>query len=374
MKNVDNMKTAPNHQIIQSSNLDKGVFVSDIQAGTTVEGLFCVRSKRLLETRNRDPYLAVTLIDRTGEMEGRVWDGARELDALFGHRDYVRIVGDAQKFRDAVQLKITRLERVIAEGIDPGLFLPVTQADIGELWSEFRKYIKGIKSPVLASLLQGIFKDRRISKAFKQAPAAKRMHHACIGGLLEHTVSVTRLADSVCTIYRQLDRDLLVSAALIHDIGKIDEFTYTHPPIDYSDRGRLLGHVVMGVSIIDGFIAKLGLMDSSQEIVVLKHLVLSHHGQREFGAPVLPMVEEALTLNLIDDLDAKLNYLKNLKRDITGPGYSWTEYQRLFERFFYLRGMDEAQDEPDGGETTEGVGEKDRSDIQPGLWSREKAE
>jgi len=355
---------------LEIRNLDKGIFISEIRPATSVEGLFCVSSKRMLETRNKEPYLAITLTDRTGEIEGRVWEGARQLDTVFSKGDYVRIKGDAQKFREATQLKITYLESVRDNSVDPGLFLPVTPADTDELWSEFRKYIREIKSNVLVSLLNEIFKDRKISEAFKLAPAAKRMHHAYIGGLLEHSVSVTRLANSVCKLYPYLDRNLLMSAALIHDIGKIEEFTFSRPPIDYSDRGRLLGHIVLGISIIDSFIARLGIKDSSQQIVALKHLILSHHGQKEFGAPVLPMMEEAIALNYIDDLDAKLNYLGKLKKDISGPSYGWTEYQRLFERYFYLPGPDEVVEDKARKEAMEDVSAEDRSEAQPSLWSK----
>ncbi len=360
--------------------MEKGTYISAIQPGATVEGLFCVSSKRMLETRNGEPYLAVTLTDRTGEIEGRVWEGAKRLDAVFSKGDYVRIRGEAQKFREATQLKITHLESIGDDGVDPGLFLPVAQADTDELWSEFRKYIRGIKSDVFVSLLNEIFRDRKISKAFKLAPAGKRMHHAYIGGLLEHSVSVARLADSVCRLYPHLDRDLLVSAALIHDIGKIEEFTFSRPPIDYSDKGRLLGHIVLGISIIDNFVARLGIKDSSQQIVTLKHLVLSHHGQREFGAPVVPMMEEAIALNYIDDLDAKLNYLGGLKKDIPGAAYGWTEYQRLLERHFYLQGQDkalkestedmEAEDPSAPAEPCDAV--RGRPGTQPSLWSGKK--
>ena len=328
----------------------------------------------MLETKNGDPYLAITLVDRTGEIEGRVWNRARKIDSVFAQRDYVRIKGEAQKFRDAIQLKITHLEPVEDEKVDAGLFLPVTQADTEELWSEFNGYIKGIRSTVLSSLLNAIFRDQEISKAFRLAPAGKRMHHAYIGGLLEHSVSVTRLADSVCRLYPQLDRDLLVSGALIHDIGKIDEFSYSRPPIDYTDTGRLLGHVVLGTSIIDSFIAKLDIEASSPQIIALKHLVLSHHGQREFGAPVLPMIEEALVLNMIDDLDAKLNYLGRLKKDIHETGYSWTDYQRLFERYFYLHGLEDVKENRAQKEAAGDIRTKKRPDLQPSLWSGRKVE
>ncbi len=337
-----------------------------------MEGLFCIKSKQMLETRNGDPYLAITLVDRTGELEGRIWDRVKRIDRVFGQSDYVWIKAEAQRFRDAVQLKITHLEPVRDKDLDPGLFLPVVQADTEELWSELNSYIRGIRSSVFRRLLEEIFRDQRISKAFRLAPAGKRMHHAYIGGLLEHTLSVARLADSVCRLYLQLDRDLLVSGALVHDIGKIYEFSYSRPPIDYTDVGRLLGHVVLGTTIIDRFVARLGIDASSPQIIALKHLVLSHHGQMEFGAPVLPMIEEAVVLNMIDDLDAKLNYLGRLKRDIHGTG--WTEYQRLFGRYFYLHGPEDMKEDLSKQERASDIETKKGPDLQPTLWSGGKKE
>jgi 3'-5' exoribonuclease len=373
--------------------LEKGIFISAIQPGTAVEGLFCVSSKRILETRNKEPYLAITLTDRTGEIEGRIWDEVKRLDSVFLQGDYVRIKGEAQKFRETTQLKITYLESIKDDSVDPGLFLPVTEADIDELWSEFKKYVSEIKCDTFAVLLKEIFKDQKIKKAFKTAPAGKRMHHAYIGGLLEHSLSVTKLANSLCSLYSHLDRDLLISAALIHDIGKIYEFNFSRPPIDYSDKGRLIGHVVMGISIIDGFVAKLGIKESSEKIIALKHLVLSHHGQREFGAPIVPMMEEAMVLNYIDDLDAKLNYLKGLKRDVSpacashadrGQDYCWTDYQRLLDRHFYLpactsqTGRQIQNKATEGKDLTEAKEDADdacpdQSPVQSDMWSNTKA-
>lgn len=343
--------------------MEKGVFIHDIQPAQAVIGLFCVRTKRLLETRNGDPYLALTLLDRTGEIEARAWDQALEWDSVFSERDYVRIHGEAQRFREAVQLKVNHLEWVDPKEVDPEPFLPVTPADQKALRAEFQRLVKEVQDPILCVLLRAIFGDQDLSKAFRQAPAAKRMHHAYLGGLLEHTVSVARVVRSVCKDYPFLDRNLLLAAALLHDIGKIEEFTYDRPPIEYSDRGRLLGHMVLGVAILDRFAAVAGIERHEGRLVALKHLVLSHHGEREFGSPVVPMTEEAFALHLLDDLDAKLNYLNTLREEVPGPGYGWTGYQRLMDRFFYLRSR--------AGATEALEGERPSEDRGPGLAARQ---
>jgi len=329
------MDTA-DHKIRYLETMNKGIFIKDIQPSDRIEGLFCVSSKRDLETRNGAPYIGVTLVDRTGEIEGRIWDRVDAMGAVFSQGDYVWIRADSQKFRDVTQLKIVDVRPVDSDSEEPELFLPVTPVDRDELWKEFMKFVRGIRSADLGKLLRAMFGNRRLAASFMDAPAAKKMHHNYIGGLLEHSVSVARLAHAVCGLYRHLDRDLLVAAGLVHDIGKIDEFSYRRPPIDYTDSGRLVGHTVLGIEILDRFLKGQDLEDSSEQIVALKHLILSHHGRQEFGAPVLPMMEEAVILHLIDDLDAKINYLGALKKDISESGRGWTAYQRLFERYFFL--------------------------------------
>jgi len=225
--------------------------------------------------------------------------------------------------------------------------------------------MKGVKDPVLSGLLGFIFRDRRIAAAFRAAPAAKRMHHAYIGGLLEHSVSVARNAVQVSRLYPQIDRDLLVTGAILHDIGKIDELRYDAPPIDYTDRGRLLGHIAIGLTIVEGFCPLLeDTSGAGERISALKHLILSHHGQREFGSPVLPMTEEALVLHLIDDLDAKLNFLAGLKKTLPAGRRSWTDFQRMLDRYLFLPGLGLPGE---GAEEETGAG-KGEMPPQPGLW------
>ncbi|NDY42547.1 HD domain-containing protein [Dissulfurirhabdus thermomarina] len=327
--------------------MEKGIYIRDIQPNTTVEGTFCVQSRRLLETRNGAPYLALTLMDRTGDMEARVWDRARELAPVCGEGSYLRVRAEAQVFRDATQLKVLDLEPVPEADVTPADFLPATPEDREALWEELRRLAGEIGDEVLQGLVRAVFSDRDFRRAFYEAPAAKRMHHAYLGGLLEHTVAVGSLALDVAGRYPRLDRDLLLAGALLHDIGKVVEFRFDRPPLDYTDQGRLIGHMVLGTSLVDRFAAAAGLPADHHRLLALKHLVLSHHGQREFGAPVLPMMEEAVALNLIDDLDAKLNYLSGLRGEVEGEGYGWTPYQRLLDRYFFLPGAaEEAAEAP----------------------------
>ncbi len=349
--------------------MEKGIFIKDILPGDSVTGLFCVGSKRLLETKNGMPYLAITLVDKSGEIEGRVWDEALRYDRQFAEGDFVSIEGEGKTFGGTLQLKINILSVVGPDKVDPSLFLPVAPVDLDSCWDEFIRFANKIKCPILGHLLRTLIKDTTFTKAFRTAPAAKKMHHAYIGGLLEHSVAVARMARAVSRLYGHLDQDLLMSGALLHDIGKIKEFRYDRPPIDYSDQGRLLGHMALGISMLEGYLESLGLDASAPRVLALKHLILSHHGQREFGSPVLPMMEEAVALHMIDDLDAKLNFLGRLKEDLPEGEYQWTGFQRLFDRYFFLQGRSGRNECLDG--TGEDAGEAvDDGPLQQSLWRR----
>jgi 3'-5' exoribonuclease len=202
---------------------------------------------------------------------------------------------------------------------------------------ELVKLAGSVENPFLKELLLSLFGERKLMAAMKKAPAAKAMHHAYVGGLLEHTLAVARLADSICTLYPSLDRSLLLAGALLHDLGKLKEFSFDSFPFEYSDRGRLVGHMVLGIEMIQEKIN--GISGFPEELGDrLKHLILSHHGRHEFGSPSLPMMQEAFALNFLDDLDAKINYLDRLAGQVKGEGYQWTEFQRNLERFLFVKG------------------------------------
>lgn len=328
--------------------MEKGIFIKDIKPGTQVEGLFCVLSKSLRKTKNGAPFLSITLSDNSGEVEARVWDNAEEIAIRFDKGDFVLIKAEAIEFNSKVQLKVNELKSLDTEKIKVEHFLPSARCNLDIALELVYKAIKEIKDASLRVLLTEIFSDKKLEKEFKEAPAAKKMHHAYIGGLLEHVVSLIDLTKLVCKKYEHLKKDLLITSCILHDIGKIRELKWAPPPIDYSDEGRLLGHIAIGIEIIDRACKIIGIETNSGSILSLKHIILSHHGHREFGSPVLPMTEEALIFHMIDDMDAKINFLWGLKEkaEEDDKGYKWSEYQRLFERYFFLPPIVEEEKNP----------------------------
>ncbi len=323
--------------------LDKGCTIKEIQDGQKVQGVFLVRQMGKAETRAGKPYLTLTLMDRTGELAARVWDNADALAVHCPAGAFVQVDAQAQAYKDVLQLKINNLQGINAEDVDPTEFLPTAPVDLSAFENELHEFIQSIDNDHLQTLLKTLFKGGLL-KRFCRAPAAKNMHHAYLGGLLEHTVSVARLVDHICPLYPELDRSLLLSGALLHDIGKVEEFTFEVFPFDYSNKGRLVGHFVIGVEMVQKVLDEIE--DFPNDLADrLKHLILSHHGRYEFGSPTLPMTSEAFVLNLLDDLDAKMNFMAKLNEQARKPGYQWSEFQRTFERFLFVRGNEDEVEE-----------------------------
>ncbi|MDG4475721.1 3'-5' exoribonuclease YhaM family protein [Thiovibrio frasassiensis] len=319
------------------TTVNKKIQIQEIIDGQTIHDLFLVREMSRGETKAGKPYLSLVLMDASGEISCRVWENAEQLMDECPAGAIVSVTGQAQGYRGILQLRIDTLSRVQESEVDLALFVPSTKGNIGLMAKELLKLVNSVENPFLKELLLSLFGERRLMQSFKKAPAAKMMHHAYVGGLLEHTLAVARLAESISTLYPTLDRSLLIAGALLHDIGKLREFSFDSFPFDYTDRGRLVGHMVLGIEMmqekinaISGFPEDLG--DR------LKHLILSHHGRHEFGSPSLPMMQEAFALNFLDDLDAKINYLDRLSGQVKGEGYQWTEFQRNLERFLFVRG------------------------------------
>jgi 3'-5' exoribonuclease len=310
----------------------KKQFVKDLQEGQQVQDLFLLARKSLAETKAGKPYLSLTLMDRTGEVEGRVWDNAVALDRVAEVGDIVQLRGMAKPYQQNMQIVISDLRRMTPDQVDLTDFMPASPRSIQEMRRELATIIADVANPDLRRLMECLFSGSLLEQ-FCTAPAAKKMHHAYIGGLLEHTLSVAGMAKKTCDHYGELDRDLLISGALVHDIAKTREFSYEAPPFDYTDSGRLLGHLVLGVEMVRE--AARGLNGHAPEILdALCHLILSHHGRHEFGAPVLPMTPEAIMLHHLDDMDAKMNYIGQLRDNMEKSG--WTGYQRPLERFLFL--------------------------------------
>lgn len=303
-------------------------YIQEFHDGEHVQGVYLCKQKNSAVTKNGKPYDNVILQDKTGSIDAKIWDvgsaGICEFEAL----DYVDIVGDVSSFNGALQVSIKRA-RLCSEGeYDPRDYLPVSERDIEEMYKELLALVKGIDNHYLKALLEEFFvKDEKFIKGFKNSSAAKSVHHCFIGGLLEHTLSVATLCKIYAEKYPLLKKDLLITAALLHDAGKVREFS-SFPENDYTDEGNLLGHIVMGsemvgekAKLIDGFPVTL----ESE----LKHCILAHHGKLEYGSPKKPALMEAVALNFADDLDAKMETFKEILNATNETG--WLGFNRLFE-------------------------------------------
>lgn len=306
------------------------MWLKDIRAGDVVQGRYAAREKRLSNTRKGDLFLTVVLADRTGEVEAKVWEQAEMLSSRFREGDIVDVEGTATSYRGRVQLTLSRIGPADQE-VDPSVFLESSEASPAVMMNQLRKELQEVRNEHLKALIDRFLGDRRFVSLLERAPAAKNFHHCYLGGLLEHTLSVCRMAQRVADHYPQLDRDLLLTGAFLHDIGKVKELS-CRLQIEYTDEGRLLGHLVQGTIMLEEKLAHMRTFPPDLAIR-LKHLILSHHGQYEFGSPKRPKFLEAFVLHLVDDLDAKVNGLARLfERD--GHEGGWTEYNRLFERYF----------------------------------------
>ncbi|MGD9159977.1 MAG: HD domain-containing protein [Desulfobacteraceae bacterium] len=329
-----------NGETSESSGIKNHLWVKDIKEEDSVNDLYLVKVKRTGQTKNGAPFLSLALADRTGDIEARVWERAEELGALFREGDIIEVSGKAGSYRNQVQLTLSGL--AFSKQDDPSLFLETTPYDIPGMMKELKGIIRRIKNADLRDLINSFLSDHNFSEKFRETPAAKNFHHGYIGGLLEHTLSVCRLAVHVHEQYPELDGDLLVTGAFLHDIGKIREFSYGRT-IDYSDEGRLLGHLVLGVLMLEEKLT--GLKKFPVETALcLKHMILSHHGEYDFGSPKRPKFLEAFVLHLIDDLDAKMNGIARFMSKDKNEG-AWTDFNRMFERYLLKEKLKPLEDD-----------------------------
>lgn len=313
----------------------KEIYLKDIRQSDKVADTFLVAEKNMAFSQKGAPYLTVRLKDKSGETDGKVWENAVELDRGFKKGDIVFIEGRAASYKNSLQLSIINIVKIPWEQVNPADYLPAAAADVNIMFEEIRAYINKIQNEHLRKMLSAFFQDEKNAELFKRAPAAKGFHHIYLGGLLEHTLSVVRLLENVAQHYPALNKDMLIAGGILHDIGKIYEFKY-EGLIDYSDEGRLIGHIVMGVEMINKTIA--ALPDFPEQLSMeLRHLLLSHHGEFEFGSPKRPKTPEALVVHYIDDLDAKLNAFETFIAGAENDGSDWTPYNRFFERFLYKK-------------------------------------
>jgi 3'-5' exoribonuclease len=286
----------------------KEIYIADLatfEEGRNFDAFFLVLAKQQRTTKTNKPYLNVILGDKTGQLEARIWDPADPRIAKdFEKGAIVKVRGCCSKFEDRLQVKIDHL-RIAQDGeVEKSDLLPATGYDVNDLWRQLANFVEDMSNPNLKALIKTILADPSIAAAYREAPAARQLHHAWLGGLLEHVVSLLRLGDRVAGHYPLLDRDLLLTGVILHDIGKIHELSWDIG-FDYTIEGTLLGHIQMGVDMVEKAIATLSDFPPRLRTLVL-HVILSHHGKLEFGSPKLPMIPEALALNFIDDFDAKM--------------------------------------------------------------------
>lgn len=329
--------------------MKKDVFVNELKEGDRFDAPFLVKQARLGETRAGKPYLILTLMDKSGEVSGPVWEDAERYKELCRPGTVVRCAGMVQTYRDNIQLKIDGVQQIDEDEVDLGDFFPTSVKCREEMVRDLSLLIHSVKNSFLKKLLRAFLLQDEWLQRFKDAPAAKGIHHAYIGGLMEHSLSVGKVAEFLSVHYEGVDRDLLITGALLHDIGKLEELKLESGIIDYTASGRLKGHLVIGSEMVGRAAVKI--KDFPQELLEqVQHLILSHHGRQEFGSPTVPMTVEAFMLNFLDDLDAKMNILEQLRRKMENEDLSWTDYQRSLERYLYLGGF-EKKSEKVSGET-----------------------
>lgn len=311
---------------------NKSIYIKDIRPGERVNDTFLVTEKNTAVSQKGNPYLSLRLRDKTGVVDGRVWDNVDEMSGLFQKGDIIRINSRAVSYRNIIQLSISEIQTPGETEINPADYSPTSKSNTSEMYGDLMGFIETIENPHLKALLDLIFESDEIGEAFRKAPAAKGFHHSYLGGLLEHTLSVTRLLDKAADHYSDANRDLLIAGGILHDIGKIEEFSYRRL-IDYSDEGRLIGHIILGLEMVD---AKLREIEGFPEDLALKlrHIILSHHGVLEYGSPKRPKTVEALIVNYMDDLDAKVNAFREYIEE-SDDDSNWTPFHRLLERFIY---------------------------------------
>jgi 3'-5' exoribonuclease len=341
--------------------MPKELYIADIAAqaneGIEIKDKFLVKRKILGETQNRKPYLNLQLKDRTGELDARVWEKVHELSREFNQGDVVKIIAKVVNYQGRVQLKVYDIEPAAQEEVDWSDFLPASKYNSDELTRRISEIVSEFKSKHLRSLIRSFLKDKKFMREFTLASAAKALHHCCLGGLLEHTWSVMELALAVASRYPLINKDILVTGAFLHDIGKVQELTFRQG-FDYSTEGRLIGHITMGAEMLDKKISQI--KNFPPELALqLKHMILSHHGVYEYGSPKRPKTIEALALYYIDDLDAKISGFEQELSASYDPESGWTGFSRILDRFIFrdprLTGQKEAEaaePETDGDQPT----------------------
>ena len=319
----------------------KSPFVNELEPNRVITASFLVRAKEIRQKKSGESYLSLSLGDRTGEVDAKMWDNVAEVMDTFDRDDFVKVKGLIQVYQNRPQLTIHKLRRMDESEVDFVDYFPASARDPNEMWAELRGFVAGMANPHLKGLLDALLDDEDIAVRYRRAPAAKQIHHAYLGGLLEHVLSLCNLARITARHYEVVDFDLLLAGVVLHDIGKIYELNYDRG-FGYSDDGQLLGHITMAVRMVGDKLR--GLPDFPPRLrTLLEHMILSHHGRLEFGSPKLPQFPEALLLHYLDDMDSKMECMRALvekDRQIDGmyTGYCAPLERTVLKKARYLDG------------------------------------
>ncbi len=315
--------------------------IAELVPGDIVLSFFIVRKKEIKDKKaTNEVYLSFDLGDRSSRIRGSLWKDVAKINKNIQVGDVVKVKGKVITFLDRNHISIDQIRKATSvDKVDPEQFLPITSKNIQEMYANLKAYLSGIEHPMLKTLIKSFLTDKNFSDRFCKAPGGKLWHHAYLGGLLEHTLSVIIICNFLLQHYSNaVNSDLLLSAAFLHDIGKIEELN-TQGFIDYSTPGRLLGHITIGANMVLEKISSLqNFPDQLKEQLI--HCILSHHGQKEKGSPVVPMTIEALVLNFADDLDSSIAAFQRIMAKEKEPGKVWSNYVNLIDRFIYFGGED----------------------------------
>ncbi|QDU79957.1 3'-5' exoribonuclease YhaM [Polystyrenella longa] len=310
-------------------------YVQDLQDGETIEEVFLLVDKQLRANRNADLYLLATMRDKTGIINGLMWNVSEESMAQISAGDHVQIKGKVQLYQGSLQVIVTRITKVASDNLDPEDFQPTSSQNVSELLEQLKSRLLGIDDPQLRSLMECFLIDEDLMDSFSRAPAGVKAHHAYQGGLLEHVVRLMEMAWRIGDLYPEVDTNLLLAGVFLHDLGKVREMAF-EGAFTYTDEGQLIGHLVIGVEMINEKVAEVEKLTNEpfpvETALRLKHLVLSHHGQYDYGSPKLPMTPEAIALHHLDNFDAKVHEFARSIEDDPNTDSHWTPFSPRLDR------------------------------------------
>jgi len=302
----------------------KSLYVGTLVPNDVITAQFLVLSKEIRQKKTGEHYLSLHLSDRTGEIDAKMWDNVAEVMHTFERDDFIKVKGLVQVYQNRSQFTVHKLRRLDDDEVEFADYFPCSDRDVNEMFAELQGIVSGVQDVHLRALLEAVLGDPEIAVKFKMAPAAKNIHHACRGGLLEHVLSLCSLSRATAAHYREIDLDLLIAGAVLHDLGKIDELSYARS-FSYSSEGQLLGHIVIGLRMVGKKFDALPDFPPKLRTLV-EHMIVSHHGELEFGSPKIPVFPEALLFHHLDNLDSKMEVMRSaLKRDslVEGEFTGW---------------------------------------------------